>query len=276
VPRRLPKAASLPPHSKILRPGFFTGRTPKSEEKDKDGNPRHPPVENSRLIHVLTACQSSWFPTTSFVRDDFRSIFFVRRETRALPMKLTDSERELDAQLLERTALGDESAFAQLYDRFATGLYSMAVKIMSNEADAQDAVQDAFAHIWRKAATYDRQRSSGFTWAVMVLRNKAIDRLRLRQRASRVVEKAAAQFSNEPALDESSSATVALNDQRNRVQTALAKIDDEQKKAIELSFFQDLTHEQIAARLDAPLGTVKARIRRGLQRLNRLLKGEEV
>jgi RNA polymerase sigma-70 factor (ECF subfamily) len=192
-----------------------------------------------------------------------------------MPMKLSDSERELDAQLLERTALGDESAFAQLYDRFSTGLYSMAVKIMSNEADAQDAVQDAFAHIWRKAATYDRGRSSGFTWAVMVLRNKAIDRIRMRQRASRVVEKATAEFSHEPGLDDSSVAAVALNDQRKRVQTALGKIDEEQKKAIELAFFQDLTHEQIAAQLDAPLGTVKARIRRGLQRLNRLLKGEE-
>jgi RNA polymerase sigma-70 factor (ECF subfamily) len=199
----------------------------------------------------------------------------VRREPRAMPMKLSDSERELDAQLIERTALGDESAFAQLYDRFSAGLYSMAVKIMSNEADAQDAVQDAFAHIWRKAATYDRGRSSGFTWAVMVLRNKAIDRIRLRQRAARVVEKATAEFSNEPGLDDSSVAAVALNDQRKRVQTALAKIDEEQKRAIELAFFQDLTHEQIAARLEAPLGTVKARIRRGLQRLNRLLKGEE-
>ena len=199
----------------------------------------------------------------------------MRRVLRALPMKLSDSERELDAQLLERTALGDESAFAQLYDRFSAGLYSMAVKIMSNEADAQDAVQDAFAHIWRKAATYDRARSSGFTWAVMVLRNKAIDRIRLRQRAARVVEKATAEFSNEPGLDDSSVAAVALNDQRKRVQTALAKIDEEQKKAIELAFFQDLTHEQIAVQLEAPLGTVKARIRRGLQRLNRLLKGEE-
>src|SRR5258708_2905421 len=116
--------------------------------------------------------------------------------------------------------------------------------------------------------------SSGFTWAVMVLRNKAIDRIRLRQRASRVVEKATAEFSHEPGLDDSSVAAVALNDQRKRVQTALAKIDEEQKKAIELAFFQDLTHEQIAVQLDAPLGTVKARIRRGLQRLNRLLKGE--
>jgi len=190
-------------------------------------------------------------------------------------MKVSDSERELDAKLLERTAQGDESAFGLLYDRFAPGLYSMAVKIMSNEADAQDAVQDAFAHIWRKAATYDRERSSAFTWAVMVLRNKAIDRIRLRQRANRVVEKATAEFSHESGLDDSSTVAVALNDQRTLVQTALAKIDDEQKQAIELAFFQDLTHEQIATRLDAPLGTVKARIRRGLQRLNRLLKGVE-
>src|SRR4051812_24723769 len=121
---------------------------------------------------VLTACQSPWLPFRSFAREDFRPFFFVRREPRALPMKVSDSERELDAKLLERTAQADESAFGLLYDRFAPGLYSMAVKIMSNEADAQDAVQDAFAHIWRKAATYDRERSSAFTWAVMVLRNK--------------------------------------------------------------------------------------------------------
>lgn len=188
-------------------------------------------------------------------------------------MKDQTPDQELDAQLIEQVGNGDQEAFSQLYDRLSPGLYSMALKIMTDAADAQDALQDAFAHIWRKAATYDRARSSGFTWAVMVLRNKAIDRLRMRQRVTRIAGRAAEEFSTHTEFDESA-AEPAMREVRARVRAALTNIPAEQQQAVELAFFSDLTHEQIAERLGAPLGTVKARIRRGLLKLRALLKGE--
>ena len=184
-----------------------------------------------------------------------------------------DRERALDALLLERIAAGDEPAFAQLYDRFAPGLFSLALKIMGSEAEAQDAVQDTFMHIWRKAATYNRGRSRAFSWAVMVLRNKAIDRVRMRLRVGRIIERATAEFSHREELAESAAVEASLREERARVRAALAEIGPEQKEAVELAFFSDLSHEEIAEQLCEPLGTIKGRIRRGLVRLHRLLKG---
>jgi RNA polymerase sigma-70 factor, ECF subfamily len=237
----------------------------------------HLPGRNSRLIDVLIACHNHWFLATTPAREDSSesSSNPVRRVSRAVPMNPDGPERQLDAQLLERIATGDQDAFGLLYDRFSPGLYSMAVRIMGNEAEAQDALQDAFAHIWRKAATYDRTRSGAFTWAVMVTRNKAIDRLRVRQRVTRLVERATEEFSHQTEMDDESAAEAGLREERARVRAALAHISPEQKQAVELAFFSDLTHEEIASRLDAPLGTVKARIRRGLLKLRDLLKGTE-
>ena len=189
-------------------------------------------------------------------------------------MSPQDSERQLDARLVERTAAGDEAAFGLLYDRFSPGLFSMAVKITGNESEAEDAVQDTFAHIWRKAGTYSRARSHAFTWAVMVLRNRAIDRMRMRARVGRIVERATAEFAHQTGVDDESSMEAGAREDRARVRAALAGIDRDQRQVVELAFWSDLTHEQIATQLDTPLGTVKARIRRGLLRLRELLKGD--
>ena len=188
-------------------------------------------------------------------------------------MNTEEPGRQIDAELLQRVATGDEGAFAQLYDRFSPGLYSLVLKMTSNEAEAEDVLQDAFSHIWRRAATYDRERSAAFTWAVMITRNKCIDRMRMRQRAARIAEKAANEVGSDQ-VDDAAAEEAVLRDQRLRVRTVLAQVAPEQKVAIELAFFNDLTHEQIAERLGAPLGTVKARIRRGLQRLRELLSGQ--
>lgn len=182
------------------------------------------------------------------------------------------SERQLDADLLLRTARGDEEAFAQLYDRFSPGLYSLVLRMVHDEREAEDVLQDGFSHIWRRAATYDPERSSAFTWAVMVLRNKAIDRLRVRYRLERTAAKAAEESRHVPDSDEAAALEPAMREQRRMIRAALTGIPAEQKEAIELAFFNGLTHEQIAAKLATPLGTIKARIRRGLLRLRDALK----
>jgi RNA polymerase sigma-70 factor (ECF subfamily) len=190
-------------------------------------------------------------------------------------MALTDvdAERQVDADLIERIGTGDEEAFATLYDRFSPGLYSMVFKMTSDESETEDVLQEAFGHIWRKAATYDSRRSAPFTWAVMVTRNKCIDRLRVRQRFNRIADRYAQETAPHSDMDDSSAEEPGLREQRARVRAALAGVAPEQQQAIELAFFNDLTHEQIAERLGAPLGTVKARIRRGLFKLRELLGG---
>ena len=183
-----------------------------------------------------------------------------------------DPERQLDAELLTRVAKGDEAAFAQFYDRFSPGLYSFVLKMVHDEKEAEDILMEGFAQVWRRAETYDPARSSAFTWAVMVFRNKAIDRMRVKQRRQRVVDMATEEFLTGPGSDDLSAAAPELREEHALVRTALEQIPDEQKQAIALAFFAGLTHEQIAEKLAAPLGTVKARIRRGLLRLRDFLK----
>ena len=184
----------------------------------------------------------------------------------------TDPERRLDSELLVRVGSGDETAFAQLYDRFAPGLYSLVLKIVRDEKEAEDVLQEGFAHVWRRATSYDPARSSAFTWAVMVFRHRAIDRLRGRQRRERVVERAGDDPLQSPSSDTQSAEVPAMHEEVTMVRLALDQIPAEQKQAVELAFFAGLTHEEIAERLATPLGTIKARIRRGLLRLRDFLK----
>ena len=186
-----------------------------------------------------------------------------------------DTERQRDVDLLARVAQGDEQAFAQFYRRSADGLFGLALKMMNDSGEAEDVLQDGFSYMWKRAATYDSSRSSPFTWAVMIVRNKAIDRLRVRQRQARIVEKATVEFLHFTDTDDVSSREPERREQCAEVRAALAEIPGDQKQAIELAFLGGLTHEQIAQQLDTPLGTVKARIRRGLLRLRDRLKGAD-
>jgi RNA polymerase sigma-70 factor, ECF subfamily len=176
-------------------------------------------------------------------------------------------EHKYNADLVKLAANGDEAAFGILYSRLAPGLYGMAFRMMNDAKEAEDVLQEGFTYIWRKANNYDSARSSAYAWAVMIVRNKAIDRLRARQRGDWLREKVTSEAGFFAQRDDSS-AQVALSRERNaEVREALKKIAPEQRQAVELAFFSGLTHEQIAEQLGAPLGTIKARIRRGLLRL---------
>lgn len=177
-----------------------------------------------------------------------------------------------DRETLARVVRGDTSAFSELYDRLSGPLYSLAVRMLGDANDAQDALQDAFLQIWRRAATYDPEQSSVFSWAVLLTRSKVIDRLRARGRRLRVVvssiddEESQIQ-SADASTAESAADTADRNEAAGRVRAILSKLPMEQREAIELAFFTGLTHHEIAAQLSQPLGTIKARIRRGLLKL---------
>jgi RNA polymerase sigma-70 factor (ECF subfamily) len=182
---------------------------------------------------------------------------------------------EVDADLGRRMSNGDEDAFATFYDRFAPGLFSLIYGILRDQKESEDVLQEAFVQMWKRIATYDARRSSLFTWAVMISRHKAIDRLRSRQRQSRLNEAVASETNAVPASGPADRADDALarSDERERVRAALAQLSEGQREAIDLAFFAGLTQTQISERLGAPLGTVKARIRRGLLALREALGG---
>jgi RNA polymerase sigma-70 factor (ECF subfamily) len=182
------------------------------------------------------------------------------------------SQQTVDREMLARAVSGDQDAFGELYDRLSGPLYSLAVRMLGDAAEAQDALQDAFLQIWRRAATYDSSQSSVFSWAILLTRGRIIDRLRARGRRLRVIAVSTDDEENpsraaDASTAESAADTADRNEEAGRVRSVLSKLPAEQREAIELAFFSDLTHHEIAAQLGEPLGTIKARIRRGLLKL---------
>jgi len=180
-----------------------------------------------------------------------------------------------DREMIERIGRGDQSAFSALYDRLSRPLYSLALRMLGDAGDAQDALQDVFLQIWSRAATYNPEQSTVFSWTVLLTRSRVIDRLRARKRRLRVVDSATGDEDAEVAdasTMESAADTADKNDEAARVRSVLNNLPSEQREAIELAFFGDLTHHEIAARLGEPLGTIKARIRRGLLKLRERLR----
>lgn len=196
----------------------------------------------------------------------------IRDRAHRMTRPAQEPESELEARLISQIAGGDEAAFGMLYERFSASLYGMAFRMMNDAKEAEDVLQEGLTYIWRKAASYDSSRSTPFAWAVMIVRNKAIDRLRIRQRQERLHDKVTSEGSLFQEKDETSADQPSVRERDALVRSALQQIPPEQRQALELAFFGGLTHEQIAERLATPLGTIKARIRRGLLRLRDCLK----
>ncbi len=194
-----------------------------------------------------------------------------RRFAMTLPGSDADRQERAahDGQLVRRMADGDRAALSELYDRLSRPLYSTALHIVGVPSDAEDIVHDVFLVLWEKAAAFDSDRGSAFSWAVTLTRNRAIDLVRSRRRRAELLE---GQPPSDLAFAEDAAPTAAreqadANDDAQMVRAALARLPSDQKQAVELAFFGGLTQDQIAARIQAPLGTVKARIRRGLLKL---------
>lgn len=179
-----------------------------------------------------------------------------------------------EAALLGRVANGDTRAFDELYTRWSPMLYGLVCKILNDPLEAEDALQEGFVHIWNKAATYNAARSSPTTWAYMIFRNRAIDRLRARERRGRGVERIAVEEAASPLPAAAPEEGAEQAERRQAVAQAMTGISAEEREAINLAFFSGLTQMEIAERLGAPLGTIKARIRRGLMKLSGVLKGK--
>ena len=176
------------------------------------------------------------------------------------------SVEESQTQLLCRIAAKDKQALAVFYDQVAGLLYSMAVRILEDPHEAEEVIQDVFVQIWRKAVTFDATLGSPSHWALSITRNRSIDRLRARHRRVRLMN----EFREE--LDSGPPGHRALNQEDiAAIRSALNGLPDEQRQAIEMAFFGGMTHLEIAGALREPLGTIKARIRRGMLKLRECL-----
>jgi RNA polymerase sigma-70 factor (ECF subfamily) len=167
---------------------------------------------------------------------------------------------------------GEEAAFALFYDRFAPSLFSVIYAILRDQKESEDVLQEAFVQMWKRTATYDPARSRLFTWAVMISRHKAIDRLRSRRRRPQLTGDLANQATKDSLAVVSDRADLALQDERERVRVALGQLSDSQRQVLDLAFFSGMTQAEIADKLETPLGTVKGRIRHGMLALRQLLK----
>lgn len=182
-----------------------------------------------------------------------------------------------DEQAMERLARGDLGALEELHQRYARPIYSLAIRILGDERDAEEVLQDVLERAWRHAPSFDRQRGRVATWLLSMTHHVAIDVLRKRQRRPQAADSETAEKAGrllaDPAPD---AADQALhNEQAELIRAALRELPEAQKKAIELAYFKELSHLEIAALLGDPLGTVKTRIRRGMERLKAVLQGTQ-
>ena len=174
---------------------------------------------------------------------------------------------ELQIELLRRIAAQDREALSEFYDQTARPLFSIAFRILGNTADAEEVIQDVFVQIWIKAGMFDADKGQPFHWALALTRNRCIDGLRARQRRSRIMVDTEGDESIERAAESTPVETQLDGADAAAIHAAVCGLPKEQRQAIDMAFFQGLTHQEIAESLNEPLGTIKARIRRGMLKL---------
>lgn len=179
-----------------------------------------------------------------------------------------------DSALMARIAQGQEAALSELYDRYCRLVMSVAFGVVRNRETAEEVTLDIFTSVWEKAATYDDNQARVSTWLTRMARNRAIDRLRREKVRPSQNSVSWAEMPVEPVLDETNDPETAvhLNLEQQRVRTAVASLSAPQQEALSLAYFQGYSHSEIAEALNEPLGTVKGRIRAGMQKLRDLLE----
>jgi RNA polymerase sigma-70 factor (ECF subfamily) len=176
------------------------------------------------------------------------------------------TQRVPDSALVERIMAGEEDALSALYDRYAGMLYAMLVRILKDTSAAEEVLQDLFLQLWRGASRFDASRGSLPAWLLVIGRNRALSRLRRRER--REILEDPEEFSLEAVPFAGDLEDEAWRMQlMQKLRSAMATLPPEQKEALELAYFEGMTQTEIAARTGSPLGTVKSRVRAAMQSL---------
>lgn len=185
-----------------------------------------------------------------------------------------------DVALVARLAGGDEAALGTLYDRYGRIVYSLALRIVHDGATAEEVTQEVFVRLWRAAASFDPSRGKVHTWLLRIAHNLALNEIR--RQKSRPVAATLFDWETDGAhltdtdVGVDPAAVVWMRERAGLVRRALAQLPDAQRQAIEMAFFGGLSQAEVAVALSEPLGTVKSRIRTGMQRLAELLRAEGV
>jgi RNA polymerase sigma-70 factor, ECF subfamily len=177
-------------------------------------------------------------------------------------------------RLIQQVAKQDRDAFSELYDRFSTLVFTLAMRILKAHSDAEDLLQQVFVEIWRQAHVYSAEHSSPEAWIINIARSRAIDKIRSIRRMERSFV-----LIDDPARAESGENTessVAESEVRIPVNSALANLPNAQRKVLELAYLDGLTQVEIAEQLAEPLGTVKTRMRSGIERLREIVSSRVV
>lgn len=173
------------------------------------------------------------------------------------------------ARLIQEIASGNRDAFERFYDRYASLVYALALRILHVRSDAQDLLQEVLLQVWRQAGSYSPERGSPEAWLLTITRSRAIDKHRSVRRIERGLPATGDPSRLEGGGKMDSGTT--QSDARLTLHGALQKMPEAQRTVLELAYFDGLTQSEIAARLGEPLGTVKTRIRAALQRLRELI-----
>ncbi|MCB1230096.1 MAG: sigma-70 family RNA polymerase sigma factor [Verrucomicrobiae bacterium] len=185
------------------------------------------------------------------------------------------ADREEEYRLMQRIAAGDHGAFDEFCDRYSPLIFSTAYKVLNHAQDAEDVAHDVLLSVWQKADTYQPNKGTLVTWICTTSRNRSIDRVRSFQRRAAMHDRFETRLEGEkPEARSSGRSELYRSDARSILENAVVELSPEQREVIELAYFEGLTQRQIADRLHSPLGTVKARIRRGLQRLRSMMRNQ--
>ena len=188
------------------------------------------------------------------------------------PARESVDDRMADEATLARMAQGDRDAVGDLYDRHARPVFSLALRILRDSSEAEDVVQDVFTQAWKQAARYDTSRGAVGAWLLNMTRSRAIDRVRSRRaRPDSVPDRGEARDLADTALQQDMRLLSA--EQVSRLRAALDALPPTHRLALELAYYEGLTHVEIAERLEEPLGTVKTRIRQAVIKLRESLSG---
>jgi RNA polymerase sigma-70 factor (ECF subfamily) len=183
---------------------------------------------------------------------------------------MADLRNLADEEMMPLVQAGDPRAFELLYDRHGGAAFSLAYRMVGNRTSAEDITQEAFLSIWRSRLRYDPARGSVRTWVLGIVHNRAIDALRrsvVHDRRRETMDGVEERFESRDRTD----VEAARREEARSVRSALATLPDDQRRTIELAYFGGFSHSQIAELLDEPVGTVKGRMRLGLEKLRRQL-----
>ncbi len=174
--------------------------------------------------------------------------------------------QEADRALIARIESRDAEALALLYDRHSARLLGLAQRILGDTGEAEEVLQEVFLHVWKAASSFDSSRGTVLAWLLVATRSRSIDRLRTRRPALRVGLRSLEEVGESPS-PEDLEANSAERQWSSLCRDAIAELPADQRRALELAYFEGLTHQEIAERTATPLGTVKTRVRLGLMKL---------